>query len=183
MALIRLMRRRLTAWEEDADTLVDVEFRNRDGTIDLRPSVYEVDVAEADGPSFALRARSEHHAAMELGLGSPCREHDLSAWHDVDHQSPGNPRFEFIRDSHRELVFESPEQLRQFLHEVLPEARRTAVLHKKGDIRGYASERMRRADAEWLRAHSEGWIAKWKLPLPPTEDCGDGEPGGSAGVG
>lgn len=162
-----MARSRRAAWESpgDIETLMRTEFVRREGGFDLRPSVYELKPSETleDVRLTVVQARSEHHAACELRLSSRWCEHDLSGLGALTQQTPGNDRFRFIEASHRELVFDTSEDLKSFLEQVAATLAGRAIRVSKSEVREYARARLAVGDQEWERAREEGWIASWRV--------------------
>jgi len=146
--LLRIGRRR-TSWESaDVVTIVETEFRRRDGEIDLRPSVYEV----ADELPTIVRTHAEHCAAA--GMHPPrdgCRHVNLAIDGQMVRESPGNDYFEHTNSCHRELVFESEGAMCTFLSEIVKDASTRRRRTHGSDIRSYAKECLAQEDPEWVR--------------------------------
>lgn len=145
MIALRVAQRK-TSWETSTiDELVRTEFKNRrTQEIDLAISTYEIEDSEAT----VVRAYAEHCAS--LGLNPKTLPHiDLSG-RSLE-ATPGETRFQFTVNAHRELRFNNVSELQTYLRDViLPQAaqRRREVRHQ--DVRTYA-----RAQRD---AHVQEWV-------------------------
>lgn len=158
--LVRFARR-MANWEETlpVDELQRREFKAKHGGPDLRPSVYEVD---REQPTL-VRTYAEHAHAIDppatalgidaSGLGRPVQA------------TPGNPRFAFIREHHRELVLRDEADLHALIEQIAGElpARRQQVTKK--EVLDYARERLRDGDPEWTSAADAPDAKQWLTKL------------------
>jgi len=153
--LLRIAKRR-TAWESETDlqTRIGSEFRTRDGAIDLRPSVYEVQ----PDPSSIIRAYAEHSA--NAGLDPPRGGYNLDLSGRRAAVAPNDSGFRFTREAHRELSFNSEDDLREFVIDVCKNREKYPV--KKAEMMSYVATRIGQQDDEWLSfckasPKKEGW--------------------------
>ncbi len=168
-ALIRFARRRLSAWSHDrSDCEVQkLEFANRDGLPDLRPSVFEIelkDLIQAYAEYATLRNPLE--TSFGLNIAGVSRHLD---------RSPGTTQFKFTTDAHREVALRDEGDLVSFIHEI-----RTDFLDRKHDVDKkqiveYARNRLAHSDAEWLAAVERArtsrpgtWVTKLSRASPAS---------------
>lgn len=173
--------KRKAAWEDIANNKMSIdefqktEFRNRDGGPDLRLSVYET---EPDHPT-SVRAYAEHAAGAPIDPPKATIAVDTSGLWSALEKTPGNPKFSFIKDRHRELVLNDENNLKQLIKDLLLaiSSRREALT--KNEVVAYARSRIVANDTEWLAvAHStEGQEKEWIRKLADTR-AGQGEPHG-----
>ena len=113
--LLRLGGRAKAAWEErDVAIVLEREFELWSGGPDLRPSVYEIATEEAgEARAVAVRIQAEHGGSF---LGNPPRHiidvdvAGLVAESSVE-QVPGQTRFSYANERHREIVLASKSDL------------------------------------------------------------------------
>ena len=159
------MKRR-TSWDEpDLTTIMQVEFRTKDGTWDLRPSVYELEAETGEKlRGLLIRVYSEHSASLlqrpPKGI-PPIDTQDVRG--DPPLQSAGTTFFTFANSCHRELMLGSEEELRAFVKVLKDEIgqRRLAEVTAK-EMLAYATQLLDRADPEWtafVANHENG--PKW----------------------
>ena len=146
MKLVRLGRRRAVGEGESAEEFLQLEFRARDGGLDLYPSVYAT-----DGSSEKLAQIHAEHAASFLQ--SPPRGGQHFMVEEIaDHRvnaTTGQTRFLYTRYHHKELVFDDPNQLREFaaaLHAALSSRARATTLT---DIVRHIRTELGAASDEW----------------------------------
>jgi hypothetical protein len=155
--LIRFSKR-LAIWEpgHTPEEIQHSEFRQKDGAIDLRPSVYEIQDSEV------VRAFAEH--ATMISPPSSSAGIDLGGPGSEVESTPGKTGFSFTTSAHRELALKSKEDLFNLIGRVL--AGLGSRLHHvtRAQIMTYAKARLAAMDPEWQRAiaHSKPgtWIHK-----------------------
>ncbi|TKC97113.1 hypothetical protein [Polyangium fumosum] len=159
----RLIRfaKRLAAWEADhpIEELQRIEFRNRDGSPDLRPSVYELDVSH---PAL-VQAYAEHAAAAEIDPPTTALAIDASNPARTSVPTPGSAKFSFIMEAHREVLLKDVDDLHAFILELSqdPSERRSTI--RKAEILAYARARLEAGDPEWDAVSTSPKLKKWKL--------------------
>jgi hypothetical protein len=148
---IRLLKRRASQGRSVEDIRA-IEFTNRTGDPDLRPSVYEI----VTPPSEIIRACTEHYAAIPLEL-----ERTVTSVHtNGDDQNvvftDGNPKFEFIKTRHREVELENVAALTRFVERLSQCVRNgeSSTVMQDQMIR-YARNCIERGDPEWTRIASD----------------------------
>lgn len=142
--LLRFTRRR-TAWEPGiaSEDLFDSEFRLRDGTADLRPSVYDIE----DCATTIVKVHAEHAA----GIGNNPQggtNLDLSGWGNTV-ISDGTSSFRFAQGTHRELLFANRSTLIDFLDVVCAQIESRSRPTKGRELVDYAKSRIGLNDDEW----------------------------------
>jgi len=161
--LVRFARR-LANWEEElpVEELQKREFKARNGGPDLRPSVYELDPAQ----THRVRAYAEHAVGLDppatalgLDLTEPQRPIDPTA---------GSPRFQFIRERHREIVLEDAGALHAFIREILVNLGERKHQVTRQEVVAYVRERLQAADEEWTLAAGERDAKAWLVKLRPA---------------
>jgi hypothetical protein len=152
--LIRFSKRH-AVWEpgHTPEEIQHSEFRQRDGSLDLRPSVYEIEVAEI------VRAFAEHatvfsppssNAGIDLGgLG-----------HEVRY-TPGRTGFTFTTSAHRELSIGNKEALFDLIAKVLVDLDSRSHPVTRAEIMTYAKARLAAMDPEWQRAVTRTRTGTW----------------------
>ncbi len=104
--LVVRFARRKAAWEAaDAAEIREIEFKDKDGKYDFRPSVYEV--AEEQ----LVRAFAEHAAAAPIDPPGSALGIDLSGVRFKVEPQFGSDTFSFTRNRHREIVLSSRSDL------------------------------------------------------------------------
>ncbi len=111
MSLFRIAKRLSSLGETNPDEVCKVEFRDRDGHLDLGLSLYEL-----NGRDEVIRGCVEHAAGIPLMPPRKCGAFDLTA---LVHSVRACPtevrfRFEFASQRHRELVGAQESDLRAF---------------------------------------------------------------------
>jgi len=174
MPLVRIGKRRAVWDEPDPDEIAKTEFRNKDGSLDLRPSVYEVD---GSGTMPAMGQVVRVHAEHTVSLISPPRGDGDDVVVDgcgnpTVHASAGDTQFDFANARHRELYFETDEDLVEFVRQVLATLPARRVQVSRGQLFAYIASRVDMNDPEWVRAlgrgearEAKGWnqeLAKWR---------------------
>lgn len=146
MKLVRLGRRRAVGEGESAEEFLQIEFRARDGGLDLNPSVYAT-----DGSSEKLIQIHAEHAASFLQSPPRGGQHfmvEAIADHRVN-ATTGRTRFLYTRYHHKELVFDDPNQLREFaaaLHDALSSRARSTTL---AELARHVRAELDAASDEW----------------------------------
>lgn len=161
--VVRFAKRK-AAWETaDAAQIREVEFKDKDGRYDLRPSVYEVEQDQV------VRAFAEHAAAAPIDPPGSALGVDLRGVRFKLEAEPGNDKFAFTRDQHREIALSSPADL----DEVIELACRELAIRRaditKASVYKYVSERLEAQDKEWLdlleSPDAKDWLKKRKAAL------------------
>lgn len=141
--LVRFAKRK-AAWEEaNAAQIREVEFRDKDGEYDLRPSVYEIDEEDL------VRAFAEHAAAAPIDPPGSALSIDFLGVLCRIEPHPGNDRFAFTRDKHRELALSTPAELDAAIEFVCAELCSRKRETSKSSVYQYVSARLEANDGEW----------------------------------
>ncbi|MEW6249634.1 MAG: hypothetical protein AB1716_03225 [Planctomycetota bacterium] len=154
--LLRVARRRASLEAGSAREFMRIEFTSDAGDFDLAPSVYEI------SPADAVRAHTEHYAWN--GLRPAGRTNfDLQQLHRVQRATQGNTGFTFADAAHRELLFESTEDLEAVTIRLLNEIAVRSVEVTPSQMRAYVISRYRERDPEWVRfaQRAAGDWRKW----------------------
>jgi len=168
-ALIRFARKRLSIWSHDRSDreVQQLEFTNRDGVPDLRPSVFEIEFKDLI-QAYAEYATLRNPPETSFGLNVAGVSRDLD-------RSPGKTGFRFTTDAHREVALRDERDLLAFIREIRRDfAERKHDVNKK-QIVEYARGRLAHSDAEWLAAveraqtsRPDSWVAKLSRPSPAS---------------
>jgi hypothetical protein len=136
-----------------------VEFRTPDGVLDLRPSVFEIELRDLVR-AYAEFATSRHPLETTIGI-------DVANVPWRFEQCPGGTNFRFTEDAHREVVLRDEADLLDFIREIRKnfESRKHRV--ERLQVVRYAEDRLANMDSEWLAAldrarrdRPESWVAK-----------------------
>lgn len=159
MRLLRFARRR-TAWESpSAEYVRDIEFRDREGNPDLRPSMYLVE------PGDIIRCYAEHAAAIPVDpprsalvvFSEACADERV-------HEEPGSEKFAFIRGRHREVHVVDEAALTAFVACLLVGLKVEHAEVAARDVVAYGQARVLARDGEWLAVvtapDSKAWMKK-----------------------
>ena len=163
--IVRFAKRR-SAWEStSALEIVDVEFRRTDGSYDLVPSVYKLQVGDL------IRALAEHAASAPIEI--PTASHGIEFTSNTleMRKTPGSKKFEFICNHHYEILAQDKEGLIKIVADFLGNKVRTIHNISKSDVIGYAQQRMRCQDPEWKRVVEESPNKKWLKALVPAKEA------------
>lgn len=170
--VIRFVRR-LASWEDERplEELQRLEFRNRDGSPDLKPSVYLV----SDEEQVLTQVYAEHCATPPIGLDTRASCIDTQGCADRLLDTDGSARFTFARDAHREYDIEDPVSLLGFVGRLRERVRMRQVRTiTKAQVLTYARARVAAGDPEWVAVAQLGekdWLlALQKLILQPATE-------------
>jgi hypothetical protein len=160
--LLRFSRRRASWEEDDPEKVAQIEFRNRDGALDLRPSVYEAWPEE--GREGVVRTFAEHGATF---LRDPPRSREIidvrSAHSSPEEATPGATLFSYANARHREIPLGSTRDLHAFVATLLSQLHQRSLQPVTPDeMLGHMSTRLAAADPEWEAALApEGAADRW----------------------
>jgi len=131
-------------WEDaQVDNILKVEFRADGGGIDLEPSVYAI------GNDDVTRTVAEHSAGSGCDPPRSLPNVALSSDRELI-ETAGETGFSFTTANHREMRFESENDLRAFILDVvLPDIERRAHVASKQAVRDYVRGRLAEGDPEW----------------------------------
>ena len=149
--LLRMGKRR-TSWEsDDAHEIADTEFRNRDNSYQLTPSVYKLDAPSVDeGSALVLRAAAEHAANAGLYPPGPGVHLDVEpAYNGPLRAAPDSKWFCLIRETHRTLLFQHAAQLLGWVGALVASGRLPRHTLSKAEVRAYVAHRLGCGDEEW----------------------------------
>lgn len=156
--VVRFAKRK-AAWEAaDASVIREVEFKNRDGQYDLRPSVYEV------GEEHLVQAFAEHAAAAPIDPPGSALGIDLTGAPFELKPEPGSDKFSFTRDRHREFALSSASELDLVIVHACRDltSRRREI--PRASVYKYVSERLEADDEEWTSlldsTAAKDWLRK-----------------------
>jgi hypothetical protein len=160
--LIRFSKR-LAIWEpgRTPDEIQQSEFRKKDGTVDLRPSVYEIqlrDIVQA----FAEHASVYTPPASTAGI-------DVAGLGYRAESTAGHPGFAFIRAAHRELPLRNADDLFDLIRKIV--ASLTSRKHPvtRAEIVTYAAARLAAKDEEWQQAVTAAKCGPWVHKLASAQ--------------
>jgi hypothetical protein len=152
--LIRFSKR-LAVWEpgHTPEEIQHSEFRKKDGAVDLRPSVYEIQNSEV------VRAFAEH--ATVISPPSSSAGIDLGGLGSEVKSTPGSTGFAFTTSAHRELSLRNKEDLFNLIGNAL--AGLSSRLHHvtRAQIMTYAKARLAAIDPEWQQAVTRTRPGTW----------------------
>jgi hypothetical protein len=151
VALILRVVSSWSAWERrDPSEIVDYNFRAKGGGTDLRPSLYET----ADAAAEIVQVMAEHSSGSHslktmrgIDLSGICPRDPIP--------TPGDLRFTFTRERHRELVLKDRAELVEIVRQALQELETRTRVAIKQAIREYVAARVGDRDPEWLGFFSE----------------------------
>jgi hypothetical protein len=156
--LVRFSRR-LASWEpgRTPEEIQQSEFRQKDGAVDLRPSVYEIEAAGM------VRAFAEH--ATAFNPPSSNAGIDLDGLGKQTEATPGRTEFTFTTAAHREILLKSRDELFELIKTVAAtlDSRLHAV--SRDDIIAYARARLGAKDQEWQRTIARAELRCWVRKL------------------
>ena len=142
--IVRFAKRK-AAWEgADATQIREVEFRDKNGEYDLRPSVYDIDQVDL------VRAFAEHAAAAPIDPPGSALSIDFLGVESPLSQQPGNDKFAFTRDRHRELTLSTRAELDAAIEFVCSNLSERTRDTSKASVYAYVSERLEANDSEWV---------------------------------
>lgn len=161
--LIRFARKRLSAWcpERSDPDVKKLEFTDKNGVTDLRPSVFEIDLKDlihACAEYSTLRNLPESTFGVDVA--------DLGRNLDAP---PGATGFKFTTEVHREVVLRNEQDLLAFIHELRRDLERRKYCVTKNQVVEYAKSRLIHSDAEWLAAVGRARLSgakTWVSNLP-----------------
>ncbi len=165
--LLRVNKRR-TAWESsDPDEIVQLEFTDRHFNIDLSPSVYELLVRDGESPApIVLRAHAEHAASFLADPPKGGTDIDLNGLGARIEVTRGDSLFEFTADAHRQLRFDSADELREFIVRFLGEFAGRTFPVSRDEILRFAARRLAEGDLEWSGVLAPGARAeRWRKSI------------------
>lgn len=171
LPLFRFVRR-AAAWEEDrtVDQIIEIEFRTRDGNVDLRPSVYAV---EQDAE--LIQACAEHTTICDPKR--PTLALNCTTDRPVE-MTPGSLSFEFTRERHREILLKDRADLAGLV-KTLKGERTRHVRVTEAEVTSYVTARIEREDPEWIAAatadNAKKWVRRFRVAIGKqnTQDCKD----------
>lgn len=160
--IVRFAKRR-TAWEStSAYEIAEAEFRKKDGSTDLFPSVYDIQLNEL------TRAFAEHAAAAPIEVQSSSIGIELKSDKLAIRKTSGSAKFQFIHDAHCEILVKDTQHLIAIIEDFLKER----IIHdiKKADVVRYAEQRIQCQDAEWKCVVEESPSKKWIKALVQVKE-------------
>jgi hypothetical protein len=154
--LVRFAKRK-AAWETpDPAKIREVEFKDKNGQYDLRPSMY--DVAEEQ----IVQAFAEHAAAAPIDPPGSALGIDFSGVRFKVEAELGSDKFSFTRDRHREVVLSSTSELDEVIELACREFEKRRRDIAKASVFKYVSERLAANDKEWTdlleSPDAKGWL-------------------------
>lgn len=140
---LRVALRRVQDDIRTVDELLRVQFADRSGGLDLRPSFYDV------AQSNAVQTYAEHSASFRQSAksGDMFEIGGLPGGDVV--ATPGETDFQFTQAAHRELVFQNATGLRSFAQPLMAALAARTVTVKKKDLKAYVQRRLATGDLEW----------------------------------
>lgn len=156
---LRVVKRRVSLEMTDPLEVCAVEFRTRDGRLDLRISAYEIE----DLQTSIVRAYAEHSA--NVPLNPPCGGLALHLGGLGAAVSTQASKFSFTRDAHREVCFSNEADLVRAIATVLAERTGRCRQASRAEVRGYVKDRLQAEDPEWsdFCSTNSAW-KKWGQP-------------------
>jgi hypothetical protein len=160
--VVRFAKRK-AAWETaDATNIRDVEFKNRDGDYDLRPSVYEVEEGQL------VQAFAEHAGAAPIEPPRSTLSINLRGSRFALERTPGKDRFAFTRQQHREISLSTMEELDELIHFACQDLVARSSEISKASVCKYVSEQLATQDKEWIdlldSPDAKEWLKKLAAP-------------------
>lgn len=159
--LVIRVGKRKTSWEsQDVDTIVNTEFKDRDGVIDTQPSVYEVTASnDAQLRQDVVRVVAEHAASFLNDPPKGTRNLDLDGLATAT-PTPGESKFSFANAHHHEVQLGGLDGLRDLVRRALVDVDRRLHSVSREELLGYAATQLAADDAEWTGALAdrEAWL-------------------------
>lgn len=140
----------------DREQFLRAEFLDEAGNPDLRLSVFVVNerndvvrVCAECRASSNLGKRGEYFVFNVVGLFEPTMLHKM----------PGDTRFTFTREAHREIHFENAARLRHFIDDLILSADERKIIVSRVAVKEYFQKQLESNDGEWaaLRAVFPNW--------------------------
>lgn len=163
--LVRFAKRR-TAWEPNVTLteLLEVEFKQKNGQVDLCPSTYRID------PHQLVQAYAEHAASAPISPPSSPPALGIDAQNTLFRATPcaGKSRFAFTRDAHHEVILGDRADLERFVELLRAEASSRCHAIAKADVLAYVRGRLAAVDPEWQQVADDGrpdWVHKCRKGL------------------
>ncbi len=156
--LIRFSKRRSSWAPERTDADVQkIEFSDKHGNPDLRPSVYEIALEDL------VRAYAEHATNIDprrgaLGL-------DLGGLAQSIRATPGTSTFAFTREAHREIELGDLRELLELIVDLRAAFGDRSYPVTQDEIVAYAKDRLSKGDDEWRRAVAAAKRGTWVQKL------------------
>jgi hypothetical protein len=156
--VVRFAKRK-AVWETaDPIQIRDVEFRDKNGEYDLRPSAYEVEEEDI------VRTFAEHAAAAPIDPPGSALSIDFEGINVKIEHRPGNDQFAFTRDRHREIVLSTRVDLEAAIQVVCANLTMRKKETSKASVYEYVSGRLEANDNEWLdlaeSTSAKDWLKK-----------------------
>lgn len=159
------MAKRRTAWESaSTDELIQAEFLDRHGGVDLRPSVY---VCEADDVEVkrarVVQLRAEHAVSLMKSPNAAGPHVDLEgATPRPPEFSEGTTRFSFANRMHHEVVLNDAAELHAVLDAVRTDVAQRLLPVTRDEVLDYAATRLLASDPEWAEVLNDDTKREWK---------------------
>src|SRR5574341_543811 len=125
--LLRIARYRASLELTDPELLIQQEFRDRDGELDLRLSTYEFQSEGGEGS--VVQVHAEHSASLLKDPPRGQKSINLAGLRGNVVRTAGDTKFRFTSEAHREVL-----------------------LADDADLRDLAAILIRESDREWLAA-------------------------------
>ena len=154
--LARVLKRKTSRECIDPKEFLEAEFRNAAGDYDLCLSAYEIDVSDL------VRCCAEHSAAIPLNPRAETSAIDLSNPEGKVVGTPGNGTFQFLDETHREILLVDVDELTELSRRAIDPERSPRHQIKKADLLKYATSRISTSDPEWLALRSHPQVKKLK---------------------
>jgi len=159
--------KRKAAWETaDAAHIREVEFKNKDGQYDLRPSVYEIEKNQV------VQAFAEHAAAAPIDPPGSALGVEFGGSRFTLLSTHGNEKFELTGNQHREVALNSKAELDEVIELVCSELTTRQTEITKASVYAYVSGRLDAKDSEWLdlldSADAKDWLKKLAAKKKPA---------------
>ena len=162
--IVRMAKRR-TAWESaSTDELIQAEFLDRHGGLDLRPSVYVFEAHDVQAKhELVVRLRAEHAVSL---MKSPNAAGPHVDFEGVTPRPPefseGTTRFSLANRVHHEVVLDDQAELHAMLSAARADLANRLLPVSRDEVLDYARARLAAEDPEWVAVLNEGSKPEWK---------------------
>lgn len=167
MQVVVRFAKRKAAWETaDAAQIREVEFKDKDGKYDLRPSVYAI------GKEQVVRTFAEHAAAAPIDPPGSALAIDFRGVRFKLDEEPGNIQFTFTRERHRDIALSTQTELDELIELACKDLATRKFEIAKASVYEYVYERLELEDKEWLDLLESGAAKDWLKKLDAKRKAG-----------
>jgi hypothetical protein len=163
-ALVRLLKRKTSLEQDSLSSFLDVEFRNKDGSLDLNLSVYRLEKLTGEP---LIRTCAEHTAGNNLNPQTRAclNVAETSGW-SLESSPTQNAlfNFSFSSDIHHEIKFDNETTLQSFFSQLMPTLQSRHQNVSVQEMTLYAYQKYMLEDVEWKRiCELSDKVQKWVM--------------------